>query len=114
VDGKTFVISQCNNLYVFPAVGLAVSASGAPRVTDGMMLAAARAVGDVATGTADPGGPLLPPLEALPALVPHIALQVALQAVRDGVAPTADEATLRLRIEEKRWVPQYGPILPAD
>jgi len=113
LDGKTYVISQCNNLYVFPAVGLAVGASGATRVTDGMMLAAARAVGEVSPGAAEVGGPLLPPLEALPALVPRIALQVALQAIRDGVAPASDETTMRLRIEEKRWVPQYAPILPA-
>jgi malate dehydrogenase (oxaloacetate-decarboxylating) len=41
--GVTRRIAQCNNVYVFPAVGLGVLSVGARRVTDGMMLAAARA-----------------------------------------------------------------------
>jgi malate dehydrogenase (oxaloacetate-decarboxylating) len=114
LGGRSHVISQCNNLYVFPAIGLAVAASGATRVTDGMMLAAAQALGDVSPATADPGAPLLPPLEALPSLVPRIALQVAMEAVRAKVAPRADEETLRLRIQARRWVPEYVPVLPAE
>ena len=45
-EGRTIVIAQCNNVFIFPAVGLGVVASGARRVTDGMMLAAARALGE--------------------------------------------------------------------
>ena len=43
--GRSINIAQCNNVYVFPAVGLGVIASRARRVTDGMMLAAAHAPG---------------------------------------------------------------------
>src|SRR6202022_2635386 len=42
--GKTIPIAQCNNVFIFPAMGLAVVASRARRVTDAMMLAAARAL----------------------------------------------------------------------
>jgi malate dehydrogenase (oxaloacetate-decarboxylating) len=111
-QGQVHIISQCNNLYVFPAIGLAVSASGATRVTDGMMLAAAQAIGDVSPALTEPGGPLLPPLETLRDLVPGIALRVAAEAVRGGVAPAVDEETLRLRIADRRWVPEYVPVLP--
>ena len=41
-EGRMIPIAQCNNVFIFPAVGLGVVASGARRVTDGMMLAAAR------------------------------------------------------------------------
>src|SRR6476661_8253201 len=41
-EGRKIPIAQCNNVYIFPAIGLAVTASGARRVTDGMILAAAR------------------------------------------------------------------------
>ncbi|HVR24041.1 MAG TPA: NAD-dependent malic enzyme, partial [Candidatus Polarisedimenticolia bacterium] len=43
--GRKIPIAQCNNVYIFPAMGLAVVASGARRVTEPMMLAAARALG---------------------------------------------------------------------
>jgi malate dehydrogenase (oxaloacetate-decarboxylating) len=39
-SGRTIPITQCNNIFIFPAMGLAVVASGARRVTDAMMLAA--------------------------------------------------------------------------
>ncbi len=40
--GRKIQIAQCNNVYIFPAMGLGVVASGARRVTESMMLAAAR------------------------------------------------------------------------
>src|SRR5918911_1624574 len=43
---KIIKIAQCNNFYIFPAIGLAVVASKAKRVTDNMLIAAARALGN--------------------------------------------------------------------
>ena len=40
--GRTIPVAQCNNVYIFAAVGLGVVASGVSRVTAPMMLAAAR------------------------------------------------------------------------
>jgi len=111
--GRSILIAQCNNLYIFPAVGLAVAASGASRVTDGMMLAAAQALGDVSPVRSDPAAPLLPPLEALRSLVPNIATAVAVEAVRAGVAPAAGEETLRRLVAERAWMPEYRPLVPA-
>ncbi|MEH6548041.1 MAG: NAD-dependent malic enzyme, partial [Sneathiella sp.] len=44
-NGETHYIAQSNNTYIFPGVGLGVLACGATRVTDGMFMASARALG---------------------------------------------------------------------
>ena len=46
VKGTTFLPGQANNFYIFPAVGMAIFATRASRVTDEMFIAAARAVAD--------------------------------------------------------------------
>lgn len=54
--GQTFTPGQANNFYIFPAVGMAIYATRAARVTDEMFIEAARAVAsqvaeaDLATG----------------------------------------------------------------
>ncbi len=112
LNGRTITVAQCNNLYIFPAVGLGVTASRATRVTDGMMLAAAQALGELSPARTNPDAPLLPPLEALPSLAQHVATAVAVEAVRAGVAPAATESATRRRVQEGTWVPEYASILP--
>src|SRR6202008_2915403 len=45
-DGQTFLPGQANNFYIFPAIGMAILATQASRVTDEMFIEAARAVAD--------------------------------------------------------------------
>lgn len=45
-QGQTFLPGQANNFYIFPAVGMAIFATEASRVTDEMFIEAARAVAD--------------------------------------------------------------------
>ena len=45
-QGQTFLPGQANNFYIFPAVGMAIFATQASRVTDEMFIEAARAVAD--------------------------------------------------------------------
>src|SRR5262249_35894846 len=59
--GRTFVPSQCNNLYIFPAVGMAVYATNAKRVTDEMFIEAAHAVADQVSPEQLKLGMLFPP-----------------------------------------------------
>ncbi|MFJ6386497.1 NAD-dependent malic enzyme [Streptomyces sp. NPDC091972] len=109
VDGREVPVAQANNVYVFPAVGLAVTACRARRVTDRMMVAAARAVGECAVRAgADGATPLLPPLASMRDAAREIALAVARAAVEDGVAPEATEAELREAIAQAQWTPRYA------
>jgi malate dehydrogenase (oxaloacetate-decarboxylating)(NADP+) len=61
MDGKTFLPSQANNLYIFPAIGLAIYATQAKRVTDEMFIEAAHAVADQVTPEQLKQGMLYPP-----------------------------------------------------
>jgi malate dehydrogenase (oxaloacetate-decarboxylating) len=110
VDGREVPVAQANNIYVFPAIGLAVTAARATRVTDRMMVAAARAVGRCAARSVpdDPApAPLLPPLGGMREAALEIAVAAAVAAVEDGVAPEATEDELRAAVTRTQWTPRY-------
>ncbi|MET7989315.1 NAD-dependent malic enzyme [Amycolatopsis sp. NPDC005232] len=104
-DGKQHRVAQCNNVYIFPAIGLAVTAVGATRVTDAMMRVAAKTLGEASPALANPDEPLLPAWEDVPEVATRIATAVAEQAVKDGVAPANDH--LADKIRAARWTPEY-------
>jgi malate dehydrogenase (oxaloacetate-decarboxylating) len=112
LNGKTYRIAQCNNFYIFPAIGLAVSASGAKRVTDRMMIAAASALGNFqdAKGNNYSNAELLlllPPIESMRDVAIHIAIKVALQAQQDGVAPEMNEREVSEQVQKRFWISEY-------
>jgi malate dehydrogenase (oxaloacetate-decarboxylating) len=106
-DGVERPIAQCNNVYIFPAMGLAVTAAEATRVTDEMMRVAAATLGDASPALSDPDSPLLPAWSDVPDVAVRIALAVGLQAVDDGVAPKRSKEQMVQRIAEVRWMPEY-------
>jgi malate dehydrogenase (oxaloacetate-decarboxylating) len=106
-EGRVIPIAQCNNVFIFPAVGLGVVASGANRVTDEMMLAAARALGEHSPARANPSDSLLPALRDVRAVARAIATAVGLEAQRAGVAPKTTPEELRDRVAAAQWTPEY-------
>ncbi len=113
-EGRTIPIAQCNNVFIFPAVGLGVVASGARRVTDGMMLAAARALGEHSPARTDPSGSLLPALRDVRGVARAIATAVGLEAQRAGVAPATSAEELRDRVAAAQWTPEYPRTVPGE
>ena len=105
--GKTIPIAQCNNVFIFPAMGLGVVASGARRVTDAMMLAAARTLAENSPALRDSSASLLPPLTDIRRVAAEIATAVGTQAQKEGVAPKLAEDELRQRVVAAQWVPAY-------
>jgi malate dehydrogenase (oxaloacetate-decarboxylating) len=111
-NGVERPIAQCNNVYIFPAMGLAVTAAQATRVTDDMMRVAAATLGDASPALGDPNGSLLPAWSDVPDVAISIANAVAAQAIADGVAPKRSDEELTERIAKVRWIPEY-PTAPA-
>jgi malate dehydrogenase (oxaloacetate-decarboxylating) len=107
VGDRTFPIAQCNNVYIFPALGLGAVASQARRVTDSMILASARALADNSPTHEDPAGPLLPPVHDLRRIAIEIAVAVGAEAQRTGHAPATTPEELRTRVVSTQWTPVY-------
>lgn len=105
--GRTIPIAQCNNVYIFPAVGLGVVASGASRVTDAMMLAAARVLAGNSPALKDSSASLLPPLTDIRRVAVEMAIAVGIEAQKGGVAPKVSEDELRQRVIAAQWTPSY-------
>jgi malate dehydrogenase (oxaloacetate-decarboxylating) len=108
--GRTVPIAQCNNVFIFPAVGLGVVACGATRVTDAMMLAAAQALATNSPAINDPHASLLPPLTGIRRVAIEIATAVAMEAQNAGLAPKTTEADLRRKVAATQWSPAYAPL----
>ena len=109
--GKAVRVTQTNNSYIFPGVGLGVLAAHARRITDAMFMAAGKAVAAISPTIADRNAELLPPVTELRKVAMVVAQAVARQAQADGVAPPCEAAVLDARIAARMWEPRYRPYL---
>ena len=107
--GRRYEIGQANNALIFPGLGLGVTAARARRVTDGMLLAAAYAVAEIAD-TSAPGAPLLPRVTDLRETSVAVATAVARAAAAEGLASATLEADLPAQVRALMWEPQYRPV----
>ncbi|MFV5463159.1 NAD-dependent malic enzyme, partial [Acinetobacter sp. 207] len=94
-QGKLYNISQCNNSYIFPGIGLGVIAAGATRVTDSMLIASSNALADCSPLLQDPNADLLPDLNEIQQVSKFIAFRVAKAAMDAGVAAVMSDEALR-------------------
>jgi len=108
VNGRNTPISQCNNVYIFPAVGLGIVASGARRVTDKMLLGAARALAENSPALKDSTAALLPALADVRKAAVEIAIAVGHEAQRAGLAPPPYADDFRKQVVAAQWTPSYG------
>jgi len=111
--GRTHVIAQSNNSYIFPAIGLAVRAAGIRRITDALFMTAAEALKDTSPALQDPTASLLPSLRDIRPVARHIARAVAMEAQAQGLADPLEEAELDRRLDEAMWFPAYRRLVPA-
>ncbi|HZU62829.1 MAG TPA: NAD-dependent malic enzyme [Novosphingobium sp.] len=101
-------VTQVNNVYVFPGVGLGALVTAAREITDNMFMAAARRLGTLVDFEHErSSGGLLPAITDLRHVALEVALAVVEQAQEDGVCTVAPEQLTREAIAQRMWAPLY-------
>jgi malate dehydrogenase (oxaloacetate-decarboxylating)(NADP+) len=104
---QTFLPSQANNLYIFPAVGMAIYATNAKRVTDEMFIEAAHAVADQVTPEQLKLGMLFPPQSHILEVEVQTAARVAKLVFDAGLARVDRPADMVAFIRKHVYKPEY-------
>ena len=111
--GKSVVIGQGNNAFIFPGLGFGAILSEAREITDGMVLAAAYALADFAKLNCLPKGDVYPPVDDLNEVSMRVATRVVEQAFDDGVAQSEKVTREKAAeyVQARFWRPRYMPIV---
>jgi malate dehydrogenase (oxaloacetate-decarboxylating)(NADP+) len=106
-EGRTFTPGQGNNVFIFPAMGLAVFATEAKRVTDEMLLTAAEAVAEQVTQEDFEIGLIYPHVNDILQVSVNVAEKVAEQIFNSGLAGVERPEDIRAFIKSKMYEPAY-------
>ncbi len=109
--GRTFLPGQANNFYIFPAVGMAIYATQAKRVTDEMFIEAAHALADQMTPAELEQGLLFPPQSNILEIEIKVAARVAKVVFDSGLARVARPADLEAFIRGHVYKPEYRSLV---
>jgi malate dehydrogenase (oxaloacetate-decarboxylating)(NADP+) len=106
IDGRRFVPGQGNNVYIFPAMGMAVFATEAARVTEEMFIVAAKAVAEQVSEDNLSTGLIYPPQSRILEASLHVAERVAAYIFDQGLArvPRPDDVSALVRARTYRPV----------
>jgi malate dehydrogenase (oxaloacetate-decarboxylating)(NADP+) len=113
VDGGTVHPSQGNNVYIFPAMGLALLATRARRVTGQMFLVAAQALSDQISMAELEMGNVFPPRSRITQSADKVALAVAEYIFDSGYATVDKPDDLAGHLKDIQYVPEYLPVIPV-
>jgi malate dehydrogenase (oxaloacetate-decarboxylating) len=109
VDGRPMRVSQVNNSFIFPGLALGILVAKARRVTDGMIMAATKALAELSPSRLDAQAPLLPPIAESRGVAMAVSEAVAYEAIAEGVAGIDENEHVAERIAEYVWNPVYLP-----
>jgi malate dehydrogenase (oxaloacetate-decarboxylating) len=106
-QGKRYEISQCNNSYIFPGIGLGVIACKSRRVSDEMLMVASTTLAGLAPKSTNREHGILPPLTALQDISRKIAFAVARKAMEQNFCLQMSDEDLLQSIDRGFWLPGY-------
>lgn len=108
--GKTYRIGQGNNSFIFPGLGLGISAARISRVTDTMFLKAAYALADMVTPQDLESSAVYPELTRIRDCSLAVACATVKQGVEEGYADEDILEDLEENIRQSMWEPKYLPL----
>ena len=108
VDGRRFVPNQGNNVYIFPAMAMALFATEAKRVTDEMFLTAAQAIAEQVSEESLAAGLIYPPRERIFNASLHVAERVATCIFDRELARVPRTENVRELIRARAYRPVYS------
>ena len=108
--GRSYRIGQANNAFIFPGIGLGALVVEARQITDSMFREAARALAALVTPQDLAEGSLYPAVARLREAGQAVAVAVAREAIRSGVAgvPLREDEVAE-RVAAAMWSPRYRP-----
>jgi len=113
-EGKAFTTSQCNNMFIFPGVGLGALVSKATKITTKMFLGASKALSAFVTPEQLSKNMLLPQLTDIRKVSLHVAKAVAIEARESGLGRRLSDEEFSRVIEKAQWEPHYYPYRPKQ
>ncbi len=109
INGKLTPVTQTNNSYIFPGLALGIVASKARRVTDAMIMAAAKRLAELSPTRKDKNANLLPPIADSRKVGLAVGDAVGKQALADGVAGVSNLEAFENELRAYVWEPVYLP-----
>ncbi len=111
---QTFIPSQCNNMYIFPGIGLAASISGVSIITDKMLYVAAAACTNTMTDAEREEGRTFPDIRRIREVSKQVAVAVIQEGLDAGLVTKLSKKDmaegLESLVEKKMYYPDYVPI----
>jgi malate dehydrogenase (oxaloacetate-decarboxylating)(NADP+) len=107
LNGRVLIPGQGNNVYIYPAVGLAVFATEASRVTDEMFLKAAESLAARTSDAELSVGLIYPPLDRIHRSAVDVAVDVAELIFARGLARVERPRDVDAWIRAKVYEPAY-------
>ena len=108
IDGRRFVPGQGNNVYIFPAMGMAVFATEATHVTEEMFIVAAEAVAEQVTEADLAVGLIYPPQSRILDVSLHVAERIATYIFDQRIARVSRPADIGALVRSRAYRPVYA------
>jgi len=105
--GRTFTPGQGNNVFIFPALGMAIFATRAKRVTDDMLITAAEAVAEQISEKDFADGLIYPAVRRIREVSVNVAVRIAGVIFESGMAGVRRPKNIRKFIEKQMYQPVY-------